>query len=55
LQWLAPLINPLLVGGLARYGGVSADIVAVAISRLAERTVPGRFVHQNRALAALAA
>ena len=54
-QWLTPLLNPLLVGGLARYGGVSADVVAAAIVRLTERVVPGRFVHQNRALAALAA
>jgi uncharacterized protein YbjT (DUF2867 family) len=54
-QWLAPLLNPLLVGGLARYGGVSADVVAGAIVALAGQTTPGRFVHQNRALAALAA
>jgi uncharacterized protein YbjT (DUF2867 family) len=53
-QWLAPVLNPLLVGGLSRYGGVSADIVAAAIVRLSERVVSGRFVHQNRAIAALA-
>jgi uncharacterized protein YbjT (DUF2867 family) len=54
-QAVMPLLNPLLVGGLARYGGISADIVAGAIAVLADRVVPGCFVHQNRALAALAA
>ena len=53
-QAAMPLLNPLLVGGLARYGGVGADTVAGAIAALADRVIPGRFIHQNRALAALA-
>ncbi|MFZ4688679.1 MAG: NAD-dependent dehydratase [Polymorphobacter sp.] len=53
-QRLAPLLNPLLVGALAKYGAVSADVVAAAIVVLAGRAVPGCFVHQNRALVALA-
>ena len=53
-QWLAPLLDPLLVGGLSRYGGVEAEVVARAIAVLAERVVPGRFIHQNRGLRALA-
>lgn len=54
-QAMTPLLDPLLVGGLARYGGVDADTIAAAIAALAHRVVPGRFIHQNRALAALAA
>jgi uncharacterized protein YbjT (DUF2867 family) len=53
-QAAIPLLNPLLVGGLARYGGIRAETVAAAIAALAYRVVPGRFIHQNRALAALA-
>ena len=55
LQWLAPLLNPLLVGGLAKYGAIGADEVAGAIAAVAERVVPGVFVHRNRAMRALAA
>jgi uncharacterized protein YbjT (DUF2867 family) len=54
LQVVTPLLDPLLVGGLARYGSVPAEVIAGAIAKLAERVVPGRFVHQNRALRALA-
>nr|WP_310522762.1 NAD-dependent epimerase/dehydratase family protein [Polymorphobacter sp.] len=54
-QWLAPVLNPLLVGGLDKYGGIDADVVAGAVVRLSERVVAGRFVHQNRAMRALAA
>jgi uncharacterized protein YbjT (DUF2867 family) len=54
LQAVTPVLNPLLVGGLARYGGIRAETVAAAIITLAGRVVPGRFIHQNRALAALA-
>jgi hypothetical protein len=50
LQWLTPLVDPLLVGGLARYGSVPAEVIAGAIVRLVERVVPGRFVHHNREL-----
>jgi uncharacterized protein YbjT (DUF2867 family) len=55
LQRLTPLLDPLLVGALARYGSVPAEVIAGAIFQLATRVVPGRFVHQNRALRALAA
>ena len=55
LQWLAPALNPLLVGGLDKYGGVDADVVAGAIVALSERVVAGRFVHRNRAMRALTA
>jgi uncharacterized protein YbjT (DUF2867 family) len=54
-QAAVPLLNPLLVGGLARYGGVDAETVAAAIVVLADRVVAGHFIHQNRALVALAA
>ena len=54
-QAAMPVLNPLLVGGLARYGAVDADTIAAAIAALADRVVAGRFIHQNRALAALAA
>lgn len=53
-QAAMPVLNPLLAGGLARYGGIPAETVAAAIVALAHRVVPGRFIHQNRALAALA-
>lgn len=52
-QAAMPVLNPLLVGGLARYGGIAAETVAGAIVVLAERVVPGRFIHQNRGLVAL--
>jgi uncharacterized protein YbjT (DUF2867 family) len=54
-QAAMPVLDPLLVGGLARYGGIAAETVAAAIVALAGRVVPGRFIHQNRALVALAA
>lgn len=54
LQRLAPALNPLLVGGLGKYGAIPAETVAAAIVRLAGRVVAGRFVHQNGALRALA-
>ena len=53
-QWLAPVLNPLLIGGLDKYGGIGADVVARAISALCDRGEPGQFVHRNRGLAALA-
>ena len=54
-QRLAPVLNPLLVGGLDKYGGVGADVVAGAIAALARQGTQGRFVHRNRELRALAA
>lgn len=53
-QWLTPVLNPLLVGGLGKYGGIGADAVARAVAALCDRSEPGRFVHQNRGIAALA-
>jgi len=53
-QWLAPVLNPLLVGELDKYGGIGADVVARAVSALCDRGEPGRFVHRNRELATLA-
>jgi len=53
-QWLAPVLNPLLVGGLGKYGGIGADAVAQAVAALCDRAEPGRFVHRNRSIAALA-
>ena len=53
-QALAPLFDPLLIGGLDKYGGIGADAVAQAIAALCDAKEPGRFIHQNRAIAALA-
>lgn len=50
----SPLVNPLLRGSWVRYRGIEAAAVAVAIARLAGREEPGRFVHTNRELLALA-
>ena len=50
----SPLVNPLLRGSWVRYRGIEASIVAAAIARLAGREEPGRFVHTNRDLLALA-
>ncbi len=55
LQVVTPLLGPLLVGGLAKYGSVPAEVIAAAIAALSERVEPGRYVHQNRAIRALAA
>jgi uncharacterized protein YbjT (DUF2867 family) len=54
-QTLAPLYNPLLRGSkLRRYRAIPALTVARAIVRLTDLAVPGRFVHQHDAIAALA-
>lgn len=53
-QALAPLLGPLLIGGLDKYGGIAADAVAQAIAALCDAREAGRFVHHNRAIAALA-
>ena len=55
LQAMAPLLNPLLIGGLDKYGGISADCVAAAIAALCKVSAPGRFIHHNAAMRALAA
>ena len=44
-QRAAPLFNPLLIGALARYAALDAEIVAAAIETLAFRTAPGVYVH----------
>lgn len=44
-QKLAPLINPLLHGGLAKYRSISAEDVASAMLTLALRGLPGGQVH----------
>ncbi len=54
-QWLTPLISPMLVGGLSRYGSIGADRVAAAAVALAEQQAPGVFRHQNDAMSSLAA
>jgi uncharacterized protein YbjT (DUF2867 family) len=46
-QWLAPLLAPLLVGDLSKFGGISAYTVARAVAALCEQTKPGVFVHRN--------
>jgi uncharacterized protein YbjT (DUF2867 family) len=53
-QWLAPVLNPLLIGGLDKYGGIGADVVARAVAALCDRGDPGRFVHRNREMVVLA-
>lgn len=54
-QWLAPVLNPLLVGGLDKYGGISADDVAAAIAALTKAGGSGILIHRNRDLRRLAA
>jgi uncharacterized protein YbjT (DUF2867 family) len=54
-QWMAPVLNPLLVGGLDKYGGISANTVAAAIAVLTTQRDAGRHAHQNRELRRLAA
>lgn len=54
-QWLAPVLNPLLVGGSSKYGGISADEVARAVATLTRRDAPGVHIHRNSDLRRLAA
>ncbi len=49
-QALAPVLNPLLVGTLGRYGAIPADVVAAAIVALVGRQGAGLFRHENEAL-----
>lgn len=51
---LTPLTNPLLHGPLRRYRGIAADDVAAAAVALLDQSEPGRFVHENAGLLALA-
>jgi uncharacterized protein YbjT (DUF2867 family) len=51
LQRITPLLNPLLVGTLGKYGGIPADTVAAAIAVLVGAGGIGLHVHHNRDLA----
>lgn len=53
-QWIAPLLNPLLMGGLARWRGISAETVAQAMAATPWQP-PTTTPHTYRALKALAA
>ena len=53
-QIVAPLLNPLLRGSLARYAALEAGVVAAAIERLAFAEAPGTFIHHTDELRALA-
>lgn len=54
-QRLAPLANPLLLGGLRRYRAIAAaDVAAAAVALLRQGETPGRFVHEYPSLRALA-
>lgn len=53
-QAVAPALDPLLRGRLSRYRALPAEVVADAILALAGRSEPGRFIHENDALRALA-
>jgi uncharacterized protein YbjT (DUF2867 family) len=53
-QRVFAVINPLMIGGLARYGAIDADAVAAAIAALVGRPGTGRHVHENAELTALA-
>ncbi|MEE8272867.1 MAG: NAD(P)H-binding protein [Alphaproteobacteria bacterium] len=51
---LAPVIGPLMLGGLSRYRGIPAATVATAMVAALRRDRPGTHIHENRAIAALA-
>ncbi|WP_085810794.1 NAD(P)H-binding protein [Sphingomonas sp. TZW2008] len=53
-QRVAPLLDPLLIGPLARYAPLRADLIAAAIERLIQSTAPGVFVHHVPAIRTLA-
>ena len=52
---LAPVTNPLMQGPLRRYRGIEADQVAAAAVALLGLDEPGRHVHENADMVALAA
>ncbi len=54
-QIAAPLLNPLLLGGLEKYRAIPAEAVASAILRLIDAPAPGKHVHEYRDLLSLAA
>jgi uncharacterized protein YbjT (DUF2867 family) len=53
MQALAPVLNPLLVGSLGRYGAIPAEAIAGAIRHLVGQQGRGLFVHENNALRSL--
>ncbi len=53
-QRLAPLIDPLLRGGLRKYRSIRAESVARAIWTLADSGGEGRYIHEHDAIMALA-
>lgn len=54
MQRLAPVLNPLLVGGLTQFGAIPARTIATAIIRLSGTAVPGVHIHGNTQLRQLA-
>lgn len=52
-QWLAPVLNPLLVGSLARYRAIEAGTVAAAAAALLGHARAGLHRHDFRALSTL--
>ena len=54
-QMLAPLIDPLMLGGLAAYRSVRGADMGAAILMLARLSALGRHVHDAMAIRALAA
>jgi len=53
-QGLAPMLNPLLLGGFDKFAGIHADSIAAAIVALSSRSANGQFLHQNAAIRSLA-
>lgn len=54
-QMVMPVLRPLLVGPLSRWGAIPATTVADAVVRLLGETTPGVHVHHDEALERLAA
>ncbi len=52
-QRFAPAINPFLIGPLARYAALDADMIAAAMVAHVRRTSPGIYVHHVPAIRAL--
>jgi len=51
---ISPVLNLVLRGRFDRFAAIDADKVAAAVVALTRETAPGRFVHHNRELGALA-
>lgn len=52
-QAIAPVLNPLLMGALSRYGAIPAEVIAGAIRALAWGEGQGVAVHENAMLRSL--